>query len=156
MKNNSSTTVYFSAKLPVLIIIACVSVAVLGLASIILCLWRILSFGAHTPWEIIKYAFLFPISAFCIFAALSVAFHSEYITTKTQLIQTFGLFRARIDIKDITSIVLNNENNALTIYAGTQTATLLLYANDNERFTRTLLNANENIQYSFILTDKPE
>ena len=149
MKNNTNTTVYFTAKLPVFIIAACVSVAVLGVASIILCLWRLISFGAHTPWEIIKYVFLFPISAFCIVAALTVALHSRYKLTKTQLIQTFGLFRARIDIKDIDSIVVNNTTNALSIGTGTQFSTLLLYPNDNERFVRALLNENPHIEYAF-------
>ena len=157
MKNNAKTTNYFSAKLPIAIIIACFGVTLLGLAGGILCVWRIIQFGTRTPWDMVKYVVLLPVCAFCIVASLSIIFHSGYTITDTQLTQTFGLFRERFSVSEIRSALLNSQRDKLTLYTQqNQTVAVLIAPSENERFTRALMDANPNIEYGFTLADNTD
>ena len=156
MKKDKKTTVYFNIKLPVGILLACIGVAALGLAGCVLSIWRLINFGAGTPWDIVKYAVLIPVCVFCIVIALSVVFYSKYTITNAWLVQTFGLFHERFIIKEIRSVLLNSETHKLTVYTETQTIAVFITPNENERFVRALTNINPDIEYGFTLADKPD
>ena len=156
MKKTNTKKTYFSARLPVWITLACIVVALLGVATIAVCIWRIVRFGAYKPWDVVKYVFLFPVGAFCVVAGLSVVFRSGYTITQTHFLQTFGLFCIKTPLSEIQSLLLNNDENKLTVYANEQTSVLRISPDDNEKFARALLAVNPDIEYGFTLADKPQ
>lgn len=135
---------------------ACIVVALLGVSTIAVCIWRIVRFGAYKPWDVIKYVFLFPIGAFCVVASLSVVFRSGYTITQTHFLQTFGLFRIKIPLSEIKSLLLNTDENKLTVYANEQASVLRIAPDYNEKFARAVLAVNPDIEYGFTLADKPQ
>lgn len=156
MKNANRKKEYFSARIPVWITVACAVVALLGVATVAVCVWRIVRFNAYKPWDVIKYVFLFPVGAFCMITALSVVFRSGYTITQNHLLQTFGLFRVKIPVAEIKSLLLNSDENKLTVYANEQTIAVLIAGDNNEKFARALLKVNPDIDYGFTLANKPE
>ena len=156
MKNKREKHTYIPAKFPALIIIACFTVVALGIVGATLSIWRIVHFGARTPLDIIKYVAIFPICAFCIAVPLSIVLCSGYTISPTTLTQTFGVFRTKLPVADISSILLNSDEGKLIVYANGQTITPLIALDNNEKLTRALMNANPDIEYGFTLTEKPE
>ena len=144
---------YFPARLPVLIIVACVAVAVLGCIGLGVSVWRLVFFSdkPREVFDIIKDVALLPIGAFCIATPVAILLRSGYTVTEKWLSQSFGFFQTKYDVKDIRTLLLISDSGKLTASLDGQTVAFLLSPDKNEGITRALMKVNPDIEYSFTL-----
>ncbi len=155
MKTNSKNNVYFPARLPVTIVIACIGVMLLGLGGMALSVWRLIAFPVRDVWDTVKDILILPIGGFCAVTPLTVVLRSGYTITDKRLTQRFGIFRTQYDIRDISSMVLNSESKKLTVYFQGQAIVPMIAPDTNEAFSRAILTVKPDIDYGFTLADNP-
>ncbi len=155
MKNNRKSKMYFPARLPALIIVACIAVIALGGVGIGLSVWRLLRFDVRAVFDTVRDILLLPICTFCILTPLTIMLRSGYTVTDKTVLQHFGFFRTRYEVEQITALVLNSEKGQLTMEADGQAVVILIAPDKAEAFTRTLLSVNPDIDYGFTLSDNP-
>lgn len=146
---------YFSAKLPLAIIIACLAVALLGGAGFTLSLCRLLAFKIRPLFDVVKDVVLLPVCGFCIGASVSIIVRSGYTVTEQYLIQNFGFFRTRYAIKEFTSMLLQSDSGKLSVFLGNQAISVLIAPDKNEAFSRAVIAVKPDIDYGFTLTENP-
>ena len=156
MDKRNNKKEYFSAKLPVAVIIACIIVALLGGTGLVLSLYRLFAFKIRSNFDVVKDVILLPVCAFCIGAPVAIIARSGYTVTEKYLYQHFGFFRTRYEISEFNSMLLQTDSGKLTIYFHNQAVAVLIASDKNEAFTRAILAVNPNIEYGFTLTDNPK
>lgn len=155
MNTKQTKKEYFSAHLPVWIIVACVAVALFGATAIVLSVWRLVSFEVRQPFDVVKDVVLLPIGLFCIATPLAIIFRSGYTVKNGILMQSFGFFRTKYEIKEISSLLLNSQEHKLTVYFEKNAVSILITPDKNEAFTRALIAQNPDIDYGFTLAENP-
>lgn len=155
MDKHTKKKEYFSAKLPLAIIIACIAVALLGGIGLTLSVWRLCAFKIRPVFDVVQDVVLLPVCAFCIGAPVSIIARSGYTITEKYLIQCFGLFHTRYEIREFSSMLLQSDSGKLTVYLGSQAISILIAPDKNDAFTRAVVAVKPDIDYGFTLTENP-
>ena len=135
----------------------------LAIAVIVLCslgigisIYRIVQFGIQGFNDALKSPFLILVCVFCIVLVVSILVKSQYVIDDQKFIIQFGFIKNAFFIKDVTSIILDSDSNKLTVYFGEQFSVLSMNSLWNDELVNKLREINENIEYSFTLSDKPQ
>ena len=139
-----------------MILLAC-AVLVLCSIGIALSIWRLIkSNGVHNFGEALKSPFLILICLFCIAVVISLLISSQYAVTNEHFIMQFGFIKSTYPIKDITSVLLNTDNQKLTVYMGEEYFVATVNPQWNNDLVQALRKVNPDIEYSFTLADKKD
>lgn len=135
--------------------IVCIAVFALCALGVGFAVWQIAKFGLADPFDAFQYPFLIVVSVFCIVTAAAILAHSRYVLRDGYLVVQLGYIQSKTSVKDVTSVLLDNDTKKLTVYFGEQSMTLALPPDENEKFVRALLAVNPDIDYGFTLADAP-
>lgn len=130
-----------------------VAVLLLCGAGIGVSIWRIVKFGIKDFNDVIKYPFLIAVCVFCIAFVISVFVRSQYVIKDNKLITQFGFIKSSYEIDKMTAIIFDRQTNKLTIHFGEEYAVFVVNPAWNDEFTRTILEINDKIDYSFTMTE---
>lgn len=156
MKNQipSKETKFFKIKHTKKTIILSIAVLVLCIFGIGLTLYRCFHFGIHGFTDVLKYPFLIAIELLCIFLVITVLAKSQYLIDEKLLTVQYGVIKTKIEIKSITSILLDTDTKKMTLYMGEEYFVLSLPEADNHEFVQAIRKNNSDIEYSFTLSDQ--
>jgi hypothetical protein len=139
-----------------MILLAC-AVLVLCSIGIALSVWRLTkSGGVHGFGDVLKSPFLILICLFCIAVVISLLIRSQYVVTDEHFIMQFGFIKSTYSVKEITSVLLNTDNQKLTVYMGEQYFVATVNPQWNNDLVQALRKVNPDIEYSFTLADKKD
>lgn len=135
----------------------------LSIVVIVLCglgigvsVYRIVRFGIQGFNDALKSPFLILVCVFCIVLVISILVKSQYAVIGEKFIIQFGFIKNSFLIKDVTSILLDSDLNKLTVYFGEQFSVLSIDPLWNDELVKRLRSVNENIEFSFTLSDTQE
>ena len=157
-KNNQPfQTKYFKYKLTPLMTVLAIAVIVLCGAGIGVSIYRIIvEGGIHGVSDALRSPLLILVCLFCIAIVLGIFIKSQYVVTDKYYITQFGFIKSKFLIKDITSVVLNMDNNKLTVYVGNEYSVLSMNPEWNEAFVQALREVNPRIDYSFTYAESTD
>lgn len=155
-KNDKLQEQRFKIKFSPVIIILCIAILALCGLGIGISIWRIVTFGIKTFNDVLKYPFLIAVCVFCIAIVVSLLIRSQYVVDEKHFITQYGFIKSKFVIKEITSILLDQDVQKLTLHFGEAYTVLSVSPQWNEALVRALLAVNPNIDYGFTLTDKKE
>ena len=160
MKNEKKTNdlqaqpACFQIKFSPAIFWVCIGIYALCAAGIAVSVWQIANVGVHGFTEALQYPFLIAIGVFCIVLVTSILSNSRYVVDGKYLIAQYGFIKSKYPVETITSLLLDSDEKKLTVYFNEQYIVISVAAEWNEKFVRALLAANENIEYSFTLSER--
>ena len=85
---------------------------------------------------------------------ITVLAKSQYLIDEKLLIVQYGVIKTKIEIKTITSILLDTDTKKMTLYMGEEYFVLSLPEADNHEFVQAIRKNNSDIEYSFTLSDQ--
>lgn len=109
--------------------------------------------GIHGVYEALQYPLLILVALFGIVVVTSLLIRSRYVLKGNTLITQFGIVKSKVNIADVTSLVLDTETKKIAVYVGEQYTFVSMPEKFNEPFVRELLNRNSKIDYSFTMTE---
>ena len=149
MKNKQAFPYRFTKAMLTLCIVALVLCAV----GIGVSVYRIVRFGVKDFNDFIRYPFLVVICVFAIAVVIALLVRSQYVVTDTYLSSNFGFLKSKVEVKKITAIVCDTQEDKATVYLGEEFFVLTLPKGENEKLAAALCAVNDKIDYSFTLTE---
>lgn len=156
-KNSNKETVRFPfrfSKVLVILAIAAICLCTLGIA---ISVYRMVRYGVDGFYDVIRYPFLIVICAFAIVLVVALLIKSEYVISEKYLHANFGLIRSKTELKKITAVSIDFEEEKISVYTGEPFFVMLLNKEQAQNFSSAIIRANPDIQVSFSLTEnKPQ
>lgn len=108
-----------------------------------------ISEAANPVFPIIRYTLMFAIPVVLLVLLISLIFSSYYSIDDKTLKTSFGIIKSKYDIKEITSIMLDRNNNKLSVYLKNNSFFVIVVKQEwYEEFIDTLCKANPQIEYT--------
>lgn len=137
---------------------------ILSIAALFLCVlgvvvsvFRIVKYGVNGFNDFIRYPFLILICVFAIILVVSLLIKSEYVVSEKYLHSNFGLIKSKTELKNVTSVVVDLQEEKVTVYTGEAFFVMLLKKEQAQAFSKAVLDAKPGLELSFSLTEnKPQ
>lgn len=131
------------------------SVAALFLCALggVVSVFRIVKYGVNGFNDFIRYPFLILVCILGILLIVCLLFKSEYVLSDKYLHSNFGLIRSKIELKNVTAIVADLQEEKITVYMGESYFVMLLKKTDAQDFSKAILESNPDIDFSYTMTD---
>lgn len=144
---------YFPYRFTKAMLILCIASLFLCLVGIGVSVFRMARYGVKDFNDFIRYPFLILICAFAIVVLVSLLIRSGYVVTTEYLYSNFGFLKSKTDIKKITSVSCDLQENKTTVRFGEDFCVLTLPAGEGEKLAKALLAVNPNIECDFTLDE---
>lgn len=143
----------FPFKLSKTILILCVAALALCALGTAVSVFRILRYGVNGFYDVIKYPFMIFLCLLAILLIVTLLCKSEYVISEKYLHSNFGLIKSKVELKTITSAVVDLQEEKVTVYTGEEFFVLLLKKKAAQEFAAELLKANPKIDLSYTLSE---
>lgn len=143
----------FPFNLSQTILLLCIAALALCALGVAVSVFRIVRHGVNGFYDIIKYPFMIALCLLAILLIVALLCKSEYVISEKYLHSDFGLIKSKVELKTITSAVVDLQEEKITVYTGEEFFVLLLKKKVAQSFAAELLKANPKIDLSYTLTE---
>lgn len=147
---------YFKYKFTKTMLALAFGAILLCLAGLVISIYRLSVYGVHGFTEALQSPLLIAICLFCIATILSILAKSQYVVDEEYYTTQFGFIKSKFLIKDVTSMVLDNDTKKLTLYVGEQYSVLSLAPEWTDEFIKAIREVKPDIEFSFTMAENKE